>query len=210
MKSEDAFEKSVNEKKIPVLTLDNQWHRLFAKVIDVNEIEELQNDLNALIKKQGKFNTELKDVKKIKSKLMNEIVEVRDDEELSVEDKDKKLDEKTRLINECNDKIEEYEDGLLDLPREIDQTNRKLMLVTMSSCYDELNKNKNEIDEISNWIAEIRVELKKKLLRKQKKEFLNREMYSYMHNIFGAEVVELFDLQFDIDELEKDNKKEKN
>lgn len=210
MKSREDFEKSVKEKKIPILTLDHQWYRLFSKVIDVDEIEGFQNELNLLIKKQGKYNTELKEVKKIKSKLMNEIVEVRDNTDLSEDEKDHALSEKTRLINECNQKIDEYEDGLLDMPREIDRVNRELMLITMLACYNELNRNKKEIDEISEWIAKIRVELKKKLIRKQKKEVYNKEMYSYMHKIFGAEVVDLFDLQYDIDELEKDKNKEHN
>jgi len=204
MKSKEMFETSIKEKKIPILTLDNQWHRLFSKLIDPDKIENLQNNLNSLIKKQGKFTTELKDIRKIKSKLMNEIVEISDDAELSEKEKDRKLSENKKLINDCNKKSRSYEDELLDLPREIDNANRELMLMTMFACYDKINSNANQMNEISEWVASVRVELKKKLIAKQKMKTLNREMYSYMHNIFGAEVVDLFDLQYIIDELDKD------
>jgi hypothetical protein len=208
MKSKETFEKSIKEKKIPLLTLDNQWHRLFSNVLDPEKAEMLQKRLNDLIKKQGKYTTELKDIRKIKSKLMNEIVEVRDDSELPENAKNKKLAENTRLINNCNIKSGTYEDELLDLPREIDKVNRELMLITMFACYNEINVNINSMDEISEWVASIRVELKKKLIAKQKMGILNREMYSYMHNIFGAEVVDLFDFKYLIDDINEDKNKE--
>ncbi len=196
MKSEKGFEDSLKNKKIPVLTLDNTWYKLFSKVINQDEIENLQEELNSLLKKQGKYNTELKDIKKIKSRLMNEIVEIQDGESLSEIEKEKKLNDNKRLINECNEKTAQYEDELLDFPKMIDEANRKLMTVTMSTCYDAMNHNQESIEEIAKWITEIRVELKKKLIQKQKMELQNREMYTYMHQIFGAEVVDLFDLKY--------------
>ncbi len=210
MKSKEIFEKTIKEKKIPLLTLDNQWHRLFSKKIVAENVESVQIKLNDLIKKQGKYNTELKDIRRIKSKLMNEIVEISDNSELTEKEKEKKLLENKRLINNCNEKTSSYEDELLDLPREIEHINRELMLMTMEACYDEINKNKNLMNEISEWVANVRVELKKKLIAKQKMKANNREMYSYMHNIFGAEVVDLFDLQYILDDLEKDQNIDKN
>lgn len=209
MLKKEEFENSLREKKIPVLTLDNKWHQLFAKVSDSDEMETQQVQLNELIKKQGKYNTELKELRKIKSRLLNELVEIRDDSTLTEEKKDKKINENKRLVSECKEKMETYEDELLDLPKMIDETNRKLMLITMQSCYETINANAEDIKEISEWVASVRVELKKKLIRKQKKEIINREMYSYMHNIFGAEVIELFDLQYMMDHLNKDRNKEK-
>lgn len=208
MKAKETFEDSLKEKKIPLLTLDNKWHRLFSSILDTEKSEKLQKNLNDLIKKQGKYTTELKDIRKIKSKLMNEIIEVRDDSELPDDEKEKKLAENSRLINNCNIKSEKYEDELLDLPREMDKANRELMLITMFACYDIINSNIKLINEMSDWVASIRVELKKKLIAKQKMETINREMYSYMHNIFGADVVDIFDLQDSIDDIKKDKNKE--
>ena len=53
-----------------------------------------------------------------------------------------------------------------------------------------------EIEEISKWVTEVRIELKKKLIKKQEMEQKNHAIYSYMHDVFGAEVIDLFDIQF--------------
>ena len=57
----------------------------------------------------------------------------------------KKTEDNKRLINECNEKIEEKQDELLDIPREIDRLNYQLMLLTMEVCYDAIETNTEEI-----------------------------------------------------------------
>ena len=46
----------------------------------------------------------------------------------------------------------------------------------------------------------MRIELKKNLVRKQEKELKNHALYSYMHDIFGAEVIEIFDMKYNPEE----------
>ena len=61
----------------------------------------------------------------------------------------KKLDEKhKRLIDETNQKMEENEDELLEIPRQIRDVNRKLMLQSMGYFYEKIRVNKKESDEI--------------------------------------------------------------
>ena len=43
---------------------------------------------------------------------------------------------------------------------------------------------------------QMRIELKKNVVRKQQKELYNQELYTYMHDIFGPDVMELFDLKY--------------
>ena len=62
---------------------------------------------------------------------------------------------------------------------------------------EKIEKNKLESKEIDDWIANIRVELKKNVIRKQNRDINNREIYSYLHDIFGAEVLDLFDIEYD-------------
>jgi type I site-specific restriction endonuclease len=78
----------------------------------------------------------------------------------------------------------------------IDDVNKQLMLLTMQDCYARLQGNAKEIEEISKWIDEFRVELKKNVIRKQDKELANHRLYSYMHDIFGTEVIDIFDMQY--------------
>lgn len=194
----ESFEPILRGKKIPILTLDNKWYRLFDNLPNEEEISNIEKQLNELLKRQGKLNTESKDIKRLKKKLMNEIVPMVDelgDGHNSV--LEQKIDEHKRLIEECNEKLEAYEDELMDLPREIEKVNFQLMLATMDYCYDQMQMNTEEIQSIAKWVTEIRVELKKRLIRKQEKETINHNMYSYMHDIFGAEVIDMFDMKYD-------------
>lgn len=188
---DDTYKKALTGKKVPVLTLDNKWHRLFTMMEPDKELKRLEENLNSLLKSQGKMNTESKSIKKIKKKLMDEIVQLMERNDSAAE---KKIEENKRLIEECNEKLEEYQDKLLDIPKEIDQANYALMIRTMEMCYEVLKINEKEIDVIGQWITETRIELKKNIIRKQEKEFKNYELYSFMHDIFGADVVEIFDV----------------
>lgn len=108
-----------------------------------------------------------------------------------------------RLIEETNAKMESVEDEL-EIPITINDKNKELMLYTMSYCYSYLKKNKEQVDEIDEWIKKIRVELKKNIIRKQNRKINNREMYSYMHDVFGKDVINLFDVR--VEDLEEEQK----
>ncbi len=191
-----AFSDALQGKNIPVLTLDHKWYRLLDE-FGKKEVQSLSDQLNALLKRQGKINTESKEIRKLKKKLMGEIVPmVNEVEETGDKKLEKKIDQHRRLIEECNEKLEEYQDELKELPIEIDKVNRQLMLMTMESCYKTMQLNSMEIKEIDDWVTEIRIELKKRLVEKQEMEQKNQQIYSYMHDVFGAEVLNLFDMTY--------------
>lgn len=199
-KKDEVFSSALREKKIPILTLDNKWHQLFARTNPNKAALRLEGELTELLKQQGKANTETKELKRLKKKLMQEIMdnagETADGNDAKAV---KKMEENKRLINECNERLEAYEEQLLELPDQIERKNRELMLLTMEACYEAMKANEAELAETSQWIARIRIELKKKLVRKQEMEQTNQEIYSYMHDIFGAEVIELFDMKYSSD-----------
>lgn len=193
---ENVFRQALKGKKIPILTLDNKWYQLFTRENNDPKMEQLAEELKALVAKQGQINSDLKDIRKLKAKLMDEIVAGIDNKPLS----DKEMDEHKTLIEECNTKIDEKQDELLDLPAQIDEVNFELMIRTMDICYRTMSDNAVEIEKIAEWIAKIRIELKKNVIRKQEREWLNQEMYAYMHDIFGPEVIEIFDMTYNPDD----------
>lgn len=202
-RKDEIYSPALKEKKIPILTLDNKWHRLFTQTNPNKTILRLEEELNDLLKKQGKATTESKDIKRLKKKLMQEIVENAEGTAEGNNQKAlKKMEDNKRLINECNERLTMYEDQLIELPGEIERVNRELMLQTMDICYDTLKTNETEIEETAKWVAAIRVELKKRLIRKQEMEQMNQELYSYMHDIFGAEVIEIFDMKYEKENLD--------
>ena len=85
----------------------------------------------------------------------------------------------------------------MDIPAQIKVANEELMILSMDYFYEKIRVNKQESDEINEWINNIRVELKKNIIKKQNRDINNKEIYSYLHDIFGMEVIELFDIQYD-------------
>ena len=119
--------------------------------------------------------------------------------------KTRKLEENSRLVDEINQKMERYEDRLLELPHIIRDTNEALMLASMEYCYDKMRVNEREAEEISEWIQGIRVELKENIIKKQNRELNNREIYGFMHDIFGMQILDLFDIVYEDEDEDEEN-----
>ena len=141
-RKDDKYVQAIDGKKIPILTLDQKWHRLFTQTGVSAEIKRKEEKVNELLKKQGGLQTRQKDIKRLKTKLMQEV------------------------------------------------------LFSMEVCYDLMQENGEQIEQIDEWINQMRIELKKNVVRKQQKELYNQELYTYMHDIFGPDVMELFDLKY--------------
>ena len=198
-RSEKVFQPALKGKKIPILTLDNKWHLLFKQKGKPAQIEKTAAQLNELLMRQGQVNTQVKKVKALKKQLMDGIMLAAGEMNSGSPDskQEKKLKESRRLIEDCNQKLEHLEDEQLDLPRLIEDKNYDLMLQTMEECYVTLTENTSQIEQIDEWVKQIRIELKKRLVQKQEMEETNRNLYAYMHDIFGSDVIELFDMKYD-------------
>lgn len=199
MKDEESFRLALQNQKVPILVLDPKWHRLFAIHGKTEEIMTLEKELTGYLSKQGQTNQDLKDLKNLKNTLLTNIVQnmAGANEENADALQAKKLEENRRLIDEINEKMEVCEDLLLEFPHQIKETNEKLMLASMDYCYEKMRLNSQEATEIAEWIKQIRVELKKNIIKKQNREINSREIYAFMHDIFGAQVIDLFDMEYE-------------
>ena len=199
MKNDEEFRAAIADKQVPILVLDQKWHRLFAVHGKTDEIKEAESKLNALLARQGKLITDLKEYRILKNKLMDSIVQNMDGTTESPMDaaREKKLDEDKRLIEEVNQKIADAEDELLEIPRQIREANQELMILSLDYFYDKLRVNQEESKEIEEWITQVRIDLKKNIIRKQNRDINNREIYAYLHDILGPEVLDLFDVKYE-------------
>lgn len=188
------FTNIVRDKKLPILTLDARWHELFPEDKKTAAIRDLEQNVNHLLKKQGKLVNDIKDMKRLKSNLLKDIVDnMNIGKHPSEKAKEKKLDQNKQFVNELNEKINQSMDELADIPYQIKLVNEELLAESIQVFYSELEENKVEIKEVTEWIAGIREELKNKILIKQDLESKNSLIYTYMHDIIGAEIMELFD-----------------
>lgn len=184
----------IKNRKLPILTLDERWHTLFLYQEKDAYVKDLERRINDLLKKQGKFINDIKDMKKLKKKLMDEIVTYMDTgtDALGIA-KSKRLERNKNFINELNEKIEFQMDELAEIPYQIKELNEELMIEGVKIFYENLDDGMEELNELTAWIAGMRDELKRKILLKQEIEAKNTLIYTYMHDMLGAQVMEIFD-----------------
>lgn len=188
------FFQALQNKQIPLLPLDARWHELFPDFRKTGEIKQLEKKLNKLIKKQGQNNNDIKEYKKAKKVLMENIVaNMTDGHEADSPLRAIRQDKNQKLLEDLKRKQQEAEELKKVLPGQIETANLELLIACMKVCYSELLENSEEIEEIDVWVQETREELKEQILRKQDMEMRNTQMYKYMHNLLGAQVVEIFD-----------------
>lgn len=202
MKNTDEFRKALEHKKLPLLVLDQKWHRLFAIHGKTDEIRNAETELNNLLARQGKLNSDLKDYKKVKNQLMDEIVQNMEGSDGNASDKEKVRDKDKRMIDELNERIDAAEAELLELPQKMKQVNENLMILSMEYFYAKIKINTQESKEIEEWINQVRIDLKKNIIKKQNRDINNREIYAYLHDICGPQILDLFDVEMEASDKE--------
>lgn len=177
-------------KKVPILVLDQRWHKLFPDGVKPNEIVGIEQKVNELLKEQGKLVNEIKDLKKAKKKLLDAIVSG-----MSDTGNDKKKDKQQKLLLETKERIEKQSDRLMELPYEIKKANEELLVAGMTYCYDELRSRTEALETLTEEINVQREELKEKVAYRVELEESVDATYSLMHDLLGREVMNLFDKQ---------------
>lgn len=202
--TDHGFSRIVQEKNLPPLVLDQKWHQLFPEEGKPAKVAKLEQKVSGHLSRQGHLNQEMKDLKALKTKLMKNIVANMD--EIGEEGQETpKLQEDRRLITEINQRMEACRQELEAIQDWLKMDNEQLMVETMEYCYGIMNSNEAEREELAVWIAKTRVELKKKIIRKDSIEDQNRRIYTYLHDVFGAQVTGAFDLKYG-DEYKKAKK----
>ena len=102
-------------KQIPILTLDERWYHLITDKLKTDEICYWEKQVNELLKKQGQVNNDIKEVKKIKNQLIQDVVDNMQDDDNDPK-RAKVMEKNQRLIQEAKDKINSipYEKKLID------------------------------------------------------------------------------------------------
>lgn len=183
-----TIEERLKGKKIPILVLDQRWHRLFPGGQKPADIAGLEQRLNDLLKEQGKLVNEIKDLKKAKKKLMDAIVSG-----MGSTSNDKKKDKQQKLLLETKQRIEEESDRLMELPYEIKSVNQELLVAGVAYCYEKWKIRTEELGELSDEIDVMREELKEKVAYRVELEESVDATYTLMHDLLGHEVMNLFD-----------------
>lgn len=181
-------EELLKGKKVPILVLDQRWHKLFPEGKKPAEIQALEKQLNDLLKEQGKLVNEVKHLKAGKKKLMDAIVSG-----MSSVENGRKKDKQQKLLLQTKERIDQQSERLLELPYEIKAANEQLLSVGVRYCYDEWKKHTEDLKEVSRRIDEMRETLKETVAYKVELEESVDATYSLMHALLGREVMNYFD-----------------
>ena len=185
--------KNVAYKNLPIAILDERYLRLFKDNEKTPLLKQLEKKLSDLLKRQGQITNDIKGIKKIKSNLMKSIIENVENENMSESKRQKLLNTNQKLVIEAKEKIDRLEQEELEIPGKIRDANIELLIEAVNICYNRIHQNYKDIQLLGNWINETRMELKKRILIKQDKETKNTEIYNYMHDLLGPEMMEVFD-----------------
>ncbi len=183
----------LKKNNIPIACLDERWLRLFPDSEKTPLIKKLENELKELLKRQGKVNTDLKDIRVVRDKLTQSVLETAEDTSIPENKRLKKQAASQRLIVEARQKQDNLELELDELPDKIKEANSALIFESVRVCYQRINQNKQDIDMLEQWIEQMREKLKERVVLKQDKEITNEEIYTYLHGMLGAGVMEAFD-----------------
>lgn len=177
----------IKKSRLPVLTLDRKWLNIFNTDEKSDEIAILEKKVNISLKSQGTINTKRDELISLKKTLMKEIVSNMDAEENSRARK--KVDKSKELIEDINDELLLLQDKELDVPSNINNANALLAYQSLEEIYNKIKKNDDDIDSLEKWIDETRIELKKRILVREKKREENELMDKYISDTFHPEVV---------------------
>lgn len=183
---EDIIE-LIKKSKMPVLTLDRKWLNLFNTEDKSEEIKTLEKKVNTSLKSQGTINSKRDELIGLKKTLMKEIVSNMDAEENSRARK--KVNKSKELIEDINDELLLLQDKELDVPSNINNSNAMLAYQSLEEMYNRIKKNDEDIDSLEKWIDETRIELKKRILIREKKREENELMDKYISDTFHPEVI---------------------
>ena len=170
-----------------IVVLDQSWHKLFEGNKTIR-ISQLERKLNKLLKEQGKVNTEYVSYKQLKKQMMDEIVA-----NMGKESAGNKMQQNSRHIKEINRKFDQYEEKKSQLPAEIESVNNELLTESMIQLYKKMIASKEKDQKVKETIATLKSQLKEKVGEKEDLEQEINELYGYMHDIAGFEVIEQLD-----------------
>jgi len=185
----------ISNMKVPILTLDERWNILFAEIAKKPEVKKSIKMINELLKEQGGVVNKTKEMKVLKKRLMTNIVDnmAETSDEAENNRRNKKQDASQRLILDINEKLERSKDRLMELPYEIMQYNRQLLFESLVYGYSVMEENTEKSEQLAADIERLSEELDEKIKQKELVDKQSNAMYSFMHDMIGAQVLEKID-----------------
>ena len=181
------------KNRVPILFKDPSWNKLFGNTDDRN-IQNIKEELMQLVSKEKEMEYEVKKLQSQKFKYMKMILGVSD----SVNNENKVenvslLDEYKERIFNINEELEELKFQLEIIPKDIKETNLKLLNATIQYGYDELKYKQKIVDQSVEEIESLKKRLTEAIATKHDYDEWINETYTFLHGILGREIIDKID-----------------
>lgn len=189
----DYVNNVIKKKKVPIVLLDPLWHTA-KEHIQSKKIDQVEKQLQELLKEQGKLNTDYKEYTAIKQDFLKKILvysgKAQEGGDPTVLEELNKLHQSTLGANQ---KLEEIENRLEEIEEEIESKNKEIISEMIAVGYSYIEKYKVQNEKLEVEIAELREEMLKKTNKKKEGDALLKDIYNYLHSIVGREHIEILD-----------------
>lgn len=187
---EQEIRNALKGKTIPILVLDQRWHELFPYGEKPGPVITLEEQVNQLLQRQGKLVNEIKELKKVKKRLMAGIVSGMS---TPYEKSKNKKDNQQRLFLETKERIETESRELMTIPNQIKKKNEELLIVGAGYCLEKLRDGDARLESAKKRLEELQQQVKEAKTYKEDLEKQIDSAYSLMHGVLGHDIMNLFD-----------------
>lgn len=187
----------IRRSGLPVLTLDRRWLGVFSNEEKSSKIKTLEEKVNKSLRSQGSINSKREDLLRLKKTLMKEIMSNMDAKENSRAQK--KVIKSKELIEDINKELVILEDKELDVPSNLDYANAQLAFQSIEEIFDRFEDNDEDIESLNEWIEETRIEMKKRILLREKRMEENEKLEKFLNNTFQPEILREYKKYREID-----------
>lgn len=179
---------------ISLLILDERWNGLFKNIVKTNDIIECENKIKDLLKEQSRLTTESKDVALKKKESMDKIIKLTTEAfDNNNTEAHAEMQNCEKKILEINNRVNEIEQRLIDLPKEIRQANLELLEHTVKVVYFSIRENQQRVSEMDKMIVQTREQLKKLIDERELLAQDDTDTYSYFHDLLGGDELQKLD-----------------
>lgn len=189
--------KILRKNNISLLILDERWNKLFVNTPKTPAIERCEQRLKELLKEESRLTSEQKEMASKKKRHMDNIMKLTTDVfEKNDEGAKKKMQLSESEIKKINERFKRITEQLDGLPERLKQANLELLEQTVSIVYYKIRSSGKRVEELEKLIDESRTKLKEYIDEKELLSQDDTDIYSYFHDLLGAEELEKLDKVF--------------
>lgn len=189
--------RTLRKNDISLLILDERWNKLFNNAQKTPSIERSENRLKELLKQEARLTAEKKEIAVSKKQHMDNIIKLTADVfEKNDADAKKQMQASEQEIKRINDRAARIEEELEAMPDRLKQANLELLEQTVNIVYYKIRSSKKRVEELEKLIEETKTKLKGYIDEKESLSQDDTDIYSYFHDLLGAEELEKLDKEF--------------